>query len=417
VQRAVEAAIVVGALAIVPAPAASAAARPYDAHSVIVRYAASATPGAKARAAHAAGVVARVARVAGAGAHVVRVKGDPRAAARRLNRSRAVLYAEPNHTMRIMNGPYGRPGGEAAAAGGMAYATPNDPRFDELYGLARLQASVGWDLAGLGAFPAAGGVEVGIVDTGIDASHEDLIGKVDDCGTANSSGTPQAGGCADDNDHGTHVAGTVAAIANNGRGVAGVAFNSRLSICKALNGALGTGTAAGVSNCITWLHERGAKVISMSLGGPASTTLRNAVTGAWQNGEASGSVVVAAAGNDGNATVNYPAGYPDVVSVAATDRNDARAYFSNANADVEVSAPGAEVLSTLNGGGYAAFSGTSMATPHVAGAAALIWGRNPDFTAAQVRAKLDGSVDDLGAAGRDNAFGFGRLNLVKALAP
>jgi thermitase len=398
VQRAVTAVIVVGALAIVPAPAASAAARPYDAHSVIVRYAASATPGAKARAANAAGVVARVARVAGAGAHVVRVKGDPRAVARRLNRSRAVLYAEPNHTMRVMT-------------------TPNDARFGELYGLARLQAPVGWDLAGLSAFPSEGGVEVGIVDTGIDANHEDLIGKVADCGTANSSGTPQAGACTDDNDHGTHVAGTVAAIANNDRGVAGVAFNSKLSICKALSGALGTGTAAGVSNCITWLHERGAKVISMSLGGPASTTLRNAVTTAWQSGAETGSVVVAAAGNDGNSTVNYPAGYPDVVSVAATDRNDARASFSNANADVEVAAPGVDILSTLNGGGYAAFSGTSMATPHAAGVAALIWGQNPEFTAAQVRERLDNAVNDLGAAGRDNSFGFGRLNLVKAVTP
>jgi thermitase len=396
VQRAVTAVFVVGALAIVPAPAASAAERPYDAHSVIVRYAASATTSAKSRAAHAAGVTARVARVAGAGAHVVRVKGDPRAVAARLNRSRAVLYAEPNYKLRAM-------------------ATPNDPRFGELYGLARLQATTGWDLAGLTVFPAAGGVEVGIVDTGIDANHEDLVGKVAECATTNGSGTPQAGACADDNDHGTHVAGTVAAIANNGRGVAGVAFNSRLAICKALSGALGTGTSAGVSNCITWLHDHGAKVISMSLGGPASTTLRNAVTGAWQNGADTGSVVVAAAGNDGNSTLNYPAGYPDVVSVGATDRNDDRASFSNANADVEVAAPGVDILSTLNGGGYAAFSGTSMATPHAAGVAALIWGANPGFTAQQVRAKLDDAVDDLGAAGRDDSYGFGRLNLVKAV--
>ena len=98
--------------------------------------------------------------------------------------------------------------------------------------------------------------------------------------------------------------------------------------------------------------------------------------------------------------------------MAATDRNDARASFSNANADVEIAAAGVNVLSTKRGGGYVAFSGTSMATPHVAGVAALIAAKNPSFSAAQIRSKLDTSVDDLGAAGRDPQFGFGRVNLV-----
>ena len=106
-----------------------------------------------------------------------------------------------------------------------------------------------------------------------------------------------------------------------------------------------------------------------------------------------------------------------MVSVAATDRNDARASFSNANADVEIAAAGVDVLSTKRGGGYVAFSGTSMATPHVAGVAAIIAARNPSFSGAQIRAKLDASVDDLGAAGRDPQFGFGRVNLVKGSRP
>ena len=105
----------------------------------------------------------------------------------------------------------------------------------------------------------------------------------------------------------------------------------------------------------------------MSLGGGASTTLKNAVDYAWKSGGANGSVIVAAAGNDGDATLNYPAAYPNVVSVAATDDTDARASFSNANADVEIAAPGVDILSTWNNGAYNTISGTSMATPHVAG--------------------------------------------------
>src|SRR4051812_3773967 len=150
----------------------------------------------------------------------------------------------------------------------------------------------------------------------------------------------------------------------------------------------------------------------MSLGGGASTTLQQAVTKATN----SGSLIVAAAGNDGDATLNYPAAYSEVVSVAATDNHDARASFSNANSDVEIAAPGVNVLSTYGDSdtSYTTLSGTSMATPHVAGVGAVILDHNPTFTAAQARSKLDASVDDLGAAGRDNSFGFGRVNLTKA---
>jgi thermitase len=216
--------------------------------------------------------------------------------------------------------------------------------------------------------------------------------------------------CVDDNGHGTHVAGTIAGIANNGRGVAGVAFDSPLAICKALSGPLGQGTTADVASCITWEADRGVKVLSMSLGGAASTTLQDAVRYAASRDV----LIVAAAGNDGSATPNYPAAYDEVVSVAATDSRDVRATFSNANADVEIAAPGVNVLSTYNDGGYRVLSGTSMATPHVSGVAAVIRTRNPTFTAVQARSKLDASVDDKGAAGRDAQYGFGRVNLAKA---
>ncbi len=377
----------------------------YDADTVIVKYASGTSAAQRAALQGSAGVTRTVGSVAGVGAKVVRVSGDPAVVARRLNRSALVAYAEPNFILR-------------------ATAVPNDPLFPELYGLnntgqtggrsdADIDAPEGWDAAGLGVFPAAGGVKIGIIDTGIDQSHADLSGKTVDCGAA-FGGAVMSGSCADDNMHGTHVAGTIAAKANNATGVAGVAFNSTLSICKALYTAAGTGLTSDVANCINWTHTRGAKVISMSLGGGDSATLKNAVANAWKSGAATGSVLVAAAGNDGDSTLNYPAAYPEVVSVAATDHNDARASFSNANADVEIAAPGVNVLSTIPGGLYAELSGTSMATPHVSGVAGVLRQLFPADTAAGIRSRLTSTVDDLGPAGRDPSFGFGRANLCKA---
>jgi len=396
--NAVRATVAVVLLLLVPAAAAHAAT-----DSVIVKYKAGASAASRSAVADRAAVVRRVGTIAANGAQVVQVSGDAATAAATLNRSASVEYAEPNVELH-------------------ALAIPNDAQFNQLYGLnntgqtggladADIDAPEGWDAGGLGSFPATGGVKVGIVDTGIDVNHEDLSGKLVDCGRASTLfGTVSNGNCADDNDHGTHVSGTIAAKANNGVGVAGVAFNSPLSMCKALN-AVGSGSTAGVANCITWLVQRGSKIISMSLGGGASSTMQTAV----RNASNAGALIIAAAGNDGDATLNYPAAYPEVVSVAATDNRDARASFSNANSDVEIAAPGVNILSTKRGGGYVSFSGTSMATPHVAGVAALIWGKNPGFTAAQVRSKLDASVDDKGPAGRDPSFGFGRVNLQKAL--
>jgi thermitase len=389
--------VAVGAASLTFAAGASAA--PYDDDTVIVKYRPGAGP---------LGQV--VGTIGGIGAKVLRVSGDPAEVAARLNRRRAVLYAEPNYILRTQ-------------------AIPNDPRFRELYGLnntgqtggspdADIDAPEGWDVAGLGTFPASGGVKVGIVDTGIEQSHPDLSGQTVNCAESRGflifAGRIVEGRCADDNDHGTHVAGTVAAKANNGTGVAGVAFNADLVICRALGGPLGTGSTADVANCINWAHSKGAKVISMSFGGGPSTTLQNAVANAWKNGAANGSVLVAAAGNEGNSTVNYPAGYAQVVSVAATDSRDRRASFSNANPDVEVAGPGVAVLSTVRGGGYRAFSGTSMATPHASAVAAVLWQRNPGQTASGIRGMLGARVDDLGAHGRDTSFGFGRVNLCKA---
>jgi thermitase len=394
--------------------AGSASASPFAPHQVIVKPSAAGVGIDQSALRQRLGLGSSVTSVRRIGAHVFKTSADPREAAARLERSPLVAYAEPNFILR-------------------SSAIPHDPLFGQLYGLhntgqaggrpdADIDAPEGWSAAGLGSFPAIGGAKVGIVDTGIRATHEDLVGKVANCARSiglvpgGTSGSIREGSCADDNGHGTHVAGTVAARANNRKGVAGVAFDSPLAICRALSGPLGTGTTADVANCITWVHDKGAKVISMSLGGGGSTTLRQAVNYAWRGGGAGGSVLVAAAGNDGDATLNYPAAYANVVSVAATDNRDRRASFSNANRDVQVAAPGVDVLSSYDSSNtsYTRLSGTSMATPHVSGVAAVIRTLHPGLTAAGTVARLNAATDDLGAPGRDPSFGFGRVNLFKA---
>jgi thermitase len=358
--------------------------------SVIVKFRPGRVSAKRAEQVHRSGVGKTIGSVRGLGARVVSVTGDPGAVSARLNRLPGVLYAEPNERLR-------------------ALGAPSDPMFSQQGDLTRIDALAGWDALGLSDYPGSGGVPVGIVDTGIDATHEDLAGKVAACGS--SVDGKIVSGCADDNGHGTHTSGTIAANANNGVGIAGVAFSSRLIVCRALGGADGSGTLADVASCIGWVHDRGAKVISMSLGGSASITMRNAVRAAWKNGGSGGSVLVAAAGNDSDSSTEYPAGYDEVVSVGAVDDGGNHASFSNTNPDVEIAAPGVNVLSTKLGGGYIRYSGTSMATPHVAGAVALLWGRHRRSRASAIRAELDGLVADAGAPGRDPVYGFGVLDL------
>jgi len=412
-KYALRAGLVAGALTLVFAPGASAAQK-YVNGEVVVKYADGASSADRGKANALAGVQKTLDAVRGTGAQVVQVSGSVGAAVAKLNRSPHVLYAEPNYVYR-------------------ALATPNDPMYgeqDDLHNTgqrggtpdADIDAPEGWDSGGLGSFPSTGGAKVGIVDTGIQQSHPEFAGgRVSDCGGVNNFGinliviiigsdpTIVDNKCNDDNEHGTHVAGTIGANTNNGVGMAGIATSSPLAICKALNSS-GSGTLAMIANCITWLNQKGAKVISMSLGGTSdATTLRNAVVNATNNG----SLLIAASGNGGNSTPNYPAAYPEVVSVAAVDNKDQKASFSTFNADVEIAAPGVDTLSTVPGG-YARFSGTSMATPHVAAVAAVIATNNPSIGVSGWRTKLQNSADDLPPAGRDVNTGFGRVNLLKA---
>ena len=382
---------VAGAFASVPtAPSV----RPYAPHTLLVAFDAG-VPDLLRDAIHAANGASVRSNLGFQDVDVVTLpKGiDPLAAARVYAANPAVDFAEPNYAFTVLG-------------------TPNDPSFASMYGLDKIDAPEGWTTAyGPTSFPSAGGVRVGVVDTGVDRSHADLGAKVKACAQAITSfGILQSGSCNDDHGHGTHTAGTIAALTNNGVGVSGVAPNADLAICKALNVA-GSGFATDIIKCINWLRTTGgARIISMSIGSTGTTTAYDRELTA---AAAAGVLLIAAAGNDGNTTMNYPAGHRDVVSVAATDRNDAKASFSNCNADVELAAPGVDILSTVPGG-YGTMSGTSMAAPHVSGVAAVVmWQKG--LSAAATRALLTSTSDDLGPAGRDTCFGVGRVNLGRAI--
>ncbi len=294
--------------------------------------------------------------------------------------------------------------------------TPNDPfytggQMPGLNGGFGIYANFAWDIATTRGL----GVTVAVLDTGIQATHPDLIGQfVAGYDFVNDDATPD-----DINGHGTHVSGTIAARTNNGIGVAGVAFNAKimpLKVCEDSNGLLG-----GPAGCFTYeiaeamvyAADRGAKVINMSLGGPTiSTTIEGAVAYVLSRNV----TVVAAAGNTGDTVLQYPASYSGVISVAAHDPvNGDIANFSTNNSFVTISAPGVNILSTYPTSNYAYLSGTSMATPHVAGIAALLIGKGTATTPAQIREALICSALDLGTTGRDDFYGHGAVQADFAL--
>ena len=256
-----------------------------------------------------------------------------------------------------------------------------------------------------------GNMTVCIMDTGYSLGHEDLpsTGVTGDDGY----GSYDTGNWYEDgHGHGTHVSGTIAALGNNDLGVVGVnpGNNLKLHMVKVFNNsgswAYGSDLVAAVDQCMA----AGANVISMSLGGGGSSSAEQA---AFDNAHANGILSIAAAGNDGNSSLSYPASYDSVVSVAAVDSSGTKASFSQYNSQVEIAAPGVGVMSTLPNNSYAAWSGTSMATPHVAGVAALVWGHFSSCSNDQVRAAMAISAEDRGSVGRDNSYGHG---IVKAKA-
>ncbi|TFB25121.1 peptidase S8 [Filobacillus milosensis] len=233
------------------------------------------------------------------------------------------------------------------------------------------------------------GVKVAVLDTGIDSSHEDL----------NVSGGYSVFGDSpynDGNGHGTHVAGTVGALDNN-LGVIGVAPDASLYAVKVLD-SNGSGSYSGIAQGIEWSIQNDMDIINMSLGGSSSSSILEDYSNLAYN---EGILVVAAAGNSGNYwgwgdTVGYPAKYDSVIAVAAIDQNNNRASFSSHGPDVELSAPGVSVLSTIPGNSYDSFNGTSMASPHVAGVAAQVWQAKPHLSNVQLRSLLQQTAQYLG---------------------
>ena len=244
-----------------------------------------------------------------------------------------------------------------------------------------------------------------IIDSGFLVSHEDLQGINVDGYDGNLPWNQDGDG------HGTHVAGTIAAV-NNDFGVVGVTPGTvNLYIVRVFADDGDWAYASTLIDAANRCASAGANIISMSLGGNyPSLPERQAFDSLY----AQGILSIASAGNDGNTEFSYPASYPSVMSVAAIDSNKAVASFSQRNSQVDIAAPGVDVLSTV-GSSYESYDGTSMATPHVSAVAALVWSAMPSATNKDVRSALYSSAEDLGVAGRDDVYGYGLVRAKLAI--
>ena len=304
---------------------------------------------------------------------------------------------------------------------------PNDPRFEEQWNLKLAKLPAAWSRA------TGKGVVVAVIDTGVayeDYSEfkvvEDLKGASFAKGYNFVADTEHAN---DDQSHGTHVAGTIAQVTNNGVGVAGVAFDATIMPIKVLD-AGGSGTSADIADAIRWAADHGAQVINMSLGGGARSEVMEA---SINHARKKGVIVIAAAGNGGSrcdksCTVSYPAAYDGVIAVSAVGPDGKLAPYSSWGKEVDVAAPGGDkskgdssgvlqaTIDPENPGTtvYEHFQGTSMASPHVAGLAALLLSAGASPAKAE-RALLDSAID-AGASGWDDHYGNGVIDAEAALA-
>jgi thermitase len=322
--------------------------------------------------------------IPGIGVQVVTVpKGQAMAKVKAYSSNAKVAYAEPDFLAE-------------------ALGNPDDPWFANQWGMVKIQAPEAWEMT-----TGSSQINIAILDTGVDLDHPDLANKI--ISNINFSSSPTVD---DVYGHGTHVAGITAAITNNGIGVAGLGYSATIMNVKVL-GDSGSGAYSGIASGIIWAADNGAKIINMSLGGSsASATLENAIDYAWSKGV----VVVAAAGNNGNSAPFYPAYYTNCIAVAGTDSLDRLAGWSNYGDWVDVAAPGVNIVSTLINNGYGYKSGTSMASPHVAGLAALVFATVSDANGNgklndEVRSRIEATCDNIGISG----IGSGRINAYEAV--
>ncbi|HSR67046.1 MAG TPA: S8 family serine peptidase, partial [Acidobacteriota bacterium] len=277
--------------------------------------------------------------------------------------------------------------------------TANDPMFDDAWHLPRIRALEAWDLS-LGQ-----GVTVAILDTGVDPDHPDLAAQL-------VPGWNLYDRNADTSDvygHGTRVAGVVAALSNNGMGVTSIAWDASIMPIR-ISRPDGLAYVSTIAQGVTWAADHGARVANISY----SVSQYSSVRSAAEYLRSLGGVVVVSAGNEGQYESVLP--NPSVITVSATTSSDGLASFSSYGDYVDISAPGVGIWTTVNGGGFAARSGTSYSSPVTAAAVALMMAVNPELTPAQLEDILFATTADLGSSGYDIYFGHGRLDAGAAVA-
>ena len=299
------------------------------------------------------------------------------------------------------------------AFGWPADATPNDPYFGIQTDLAPIGVAAAWTRT-----TGTPGTIVAVLDTGIDAANAEFAGRlVPGYNALNglADGPGDFGPTTDDAGHGTHVSGTIAAGANNGTGIAGIAPNVSIMPIKVLD-ADGVGDFGGMIDGMNWAIERGARIITLSLGGSLQPAAVTYLQSTFDAAHAAGAIVIAASGNEGTTFDEYPCNFNHVICVGSTTNDGTTvSTFSTRTSGLDLVAPGERIASTLPGGGYGYGSGTSMATPHVTGAIALLRSIRPSLTPDEAWASLTETARPLGAGGHNAESGYGLVQVKAAL--